>query len=635
MTPRKRLSVLKRGSLCVKRRRSFNIIAKRRQKEVEMALNLEHEAGLKRRRMSTSARKLQKSNKDRDKYRDMYEKLAARFDHENAYSDEDEKSDAHASGDSETGSADPNDYDYDPRSDSDSNLRNHGVIDVMRRAALFKTTHNLLTGHSVEQFESLAQDLKAFIINTTLKGELCAAERTDVDHWPISPKMQLFITLVWARRYPPFAFLAFFFQLPARYVAKVIRRVTAAGARWAEGRLRLPETAAEAAALVKDHEAIQHDNYCKQVLNLDGTPIRVKTPVRPRDMTPLQKAEYNALYKKLTNAKHHVRAVNVLIITDMRGRILWLKGPYIGTEGAQLAECKPALRAHLRRLDLPIASDAGFVMNDTDVPENEWCTHYQTVGPSMIRLTKFVVDNHQYFDSDKVDFFQRIYDSTRYISQGRSVVEHTIGHLKTFAVFRETWRGRIEGHDELGLYSARLSHVVQFIGAVVSRCINDTPKRDSNFKLGQPVGAKHYYGYPNNVPVQKLITLAARKFIPGVKGENSSRSVVDALKVAQRMAAEQKRAMEEGDVHVAKKARRSVKFGTKAMLPDIVPPEEEEPDGDDTIYAANVDPDEDDDLVFRSKGRENRLQSKKEAEAKLAIRRERLRKIEKLPARRR
>lgn len=87
--------------------------------------------------------------------------------------------------------------------------------------------------------------------------------------------MQLFITLVWARRYPSFAFLAFFFQLPARYVAKVIRRVTAAGARWAEGRLRLPETVAEAAALVKDHEAIQHDNNCKQILNLVATPICV------------------------------------------------------------------------------------------------------------------------------------------------------------------------------------------------------------------------------------------------------------------------------------------------------------------------------------------------------------------------
>lgn len=184
-------------------------------------------------------------------------------------------------------------------------------------------------------------------------------------------------------------------------------------------------------------------------------------------MTPQQKAEY------LTND----HAVNVLIITDMRGRVLWLKGPYLGTELAQLAECKPALRAHLRRLDLPIASDAGFVMNDSGVPENEWCTHYQTVGPSMIRLAKFVVDNHQYFDSDKVDFFQRIYDSTRYISQGRSVVQHTIDHLKTFAVFRETWRGRIEGHDELGLYSTRLSHVVQFIGAVVSRCIDNCPKQ--------------------------------------------------------------------------------------------------------------------------------------------------------------
>lgn len=142
----KRLSLLKRGRLSVKRSRSFNVIAKRRQKETQMALESEHEAADFHRRISTISRELQKSKKDRDKFRDLYEKLAARFDHENAHSDEDEQSDA--SGDNETGSTDPNDYDYDPRSDNDSNLRNHGVIDVMRRAALFEATHSLLTGHT-------------------------------------------------------------------------------------------------------------------------------------------------------------------------------------------------------------------------------------------------------------------------------------------------------------------------------------------------------------------------------------------------------------------------------------------------------------------------------------------------------
>lgn len=583
MSSRKRLFMLGRGRLSRKQMRSFKTIQNRPKKVDQMDLDM----------LLETERELQRVTDACDMYRQLCEDLVAKRGRNGAQTVETDAVEASDSGDCESGSS--VDSEFDSIDDNNPHLINDGVVDVMRRAAKVRTTHNMLTGLTVAQFESLAEEMYDFIANTTLTGEKCITERSDVEHWVISPPMQLFITLVWARRYEPFAFLAFFFQLPARYVAKMVRRVTAAGARWAAGRLCWPQNEAEAAALIEDHECLQYDNSNKQILNIGVTPIRVASRPSPAE----QEADDQG------NANHAVRAVNVLIITDLRGRIVWLRGPFVGTESAELAECKAELRAHLRRLDLPIASDAGFVMNEKGVPQNLWCSHYQTVDPSLMRLTKFVLDNDTYFDNAKVDFFQRIYDSTRYVSQGRGVVERAIGHLKTFAVFRETWRGRIKGVHELDMYSVCLSDVVQFIGAVVARRIDDIPKRDADFKLSRPAGAKYYYGYPGSMSVEKLMKPAARQFVPRqfvprVQGENSSRSIKRALVVAEKGAAAAKRALECGEVQQQKKARRGTQSGAKAKLPDIVPPEDKEAAaGDDTIYAADVDPDEDDELVFR------------------------------------
>jgi hypothetical protein len=242
----------------------------------------------------------------------------------------------------------------------------------------------------------------------------------------------------------------------------------------------------------------------------------------------------------------------------------------------------------------------------------------------VVRLGKFVLNNQEYFDADKVDFFQKIMDSTRFVSQGRSVVETTIRQLKLFEVFKH-WRGRIENVDELGRYSVRMSEVLQFLASVTAKLIDDTPLRkldgDGAFRLTVPAGAKHQFGYPDGATVHQLIKKCAQQFVP------NGRSVEDALSVAHKQAeAKRKQRQLELDVGTPKAKRKLAANEQPAQkkrrmpLPDIVPPEPNE--DDDVVYADDVDDDVDEPIKFTSKGQAARAASAAIAKTKLLQRRQ-------------
>jgi hypothetical protein len=137
------------------------------------------------------------------------------------------------------GSSDPHDEDFDPLDDCDANLCSFRLRQLMERASLSKTTFNMLTGHTEEEFENLARDMHNFIAGTTLTGEKIARGSHQDVSWTVRPREQLFVTLVWLRWSFTYAFLSFFVSLPARYVQKIIKRCTAALAR-ASGRRDRP-----------------------------------------------------------------------------------------------------------------------------------------------------------------------------------------------------------------------------------------------------------------------------------------------------------------------------------------------------------------------------------------------------------
>jgi hypothetical protein len=530
-----------------------------------------------------------------------------------------EKNDDEPDG-STSGSTDPADDDYDPTDDSDTNLSNQGIADVMRRAAGTKTQFQMLTRHTEFQFAWLGAQMVPYITTTTLDGKEYKEKAADDSTWVVSALEQLFVTLVWARHNKSLGFWAFFFQLPVRYVQKIIRRVTAAGARWARGRIHLPSEA-EAKALLKDLESTQWLKEHAQVLHIDGTPWRTKTPSRPIDPSPAEREQYDKLVTSLHSFKHKISAVDIIVVCDSLGRLVFVDGPFVGTESQHFKTFKAKLREHLRTVGLPISSDAGFQLNDATVGADERCKHYQTVGPTVVRLAKFVLTNSTYFDAEKVDFFQKIMDSTRFVSIGRSVVETSLRFLKFFEIFKY-WHGRIEGVDELGRYSVRMSEVLQFLAAATAKLIEDSPLRDkATFRLTKPDGAKYDFGYPDGATVHELISKCAKQFLP--KG----RSVEEALKEAERQAAAKKeelelaKALNDGARGPAKK-RKVQKAKNKAAaappLPEIVPPEPE----DDVVYADDVDDEIDEAIKFTSNRQRARLASAAIASAQLAARRE-------------
>lgn len=574
-------------------------------------LKSEHEREVQRKAVQTQVRLRQKTEQKMRAVLAQLVRARQKLDYFEKETTEEENENSEHDDDSTQGSSDPSDEDYDPTGDTDTHLSNAGVADVMRRADEHVHTFNLLTRHTRKQFDRLARAVHPFITTTTLDGEKYKQKAAEGDAWVVTADQQLFITLVWAKHYPSFAFLAFFFQLPARYVQKVVRRVTAAGARWASGKLRLPNEV-EAAALRAELQPRQVSAEHPQILHIDGTPIRVKTPKRPAgDLSADEKAEYNALVRSLTNYKHKTIAVDLIVIADSLGRLVFIDGPYVGTEAAHLKEFKTELRNHLRKVNLPIASDAGFQLNDATVPVAERCLHYQSVGPTVVRLAKFVLNNAPYFPEDKVAFFQQMMDSTRFVSGPRAVIETTIRFLKLFAVLRQ-WRGRVERVDVMGIYSVRLSEVVQFVGAITAELINDSPLRGPEWRMQLPVGAKFTFGYPDNLTVHQLVSKCAEKFGTG-------RSVEDAIKVAVKQAAAKKAELE-GAPPAPGKSRKSATGKRKVTenekeklpLPDIVPV-----DDDDTIFAADVDDDDDDEPVKFSSNRQAARQASKAEHAKV------------------
>ncbi len=94
-----------------------------------------------------------------------------------------EKSDASDS----AGSDDPADPDFDPQTDQHAYLSADGVDDVMRRAATFKTTFNMLIGSDKEEFERLAGMFTPAILLTSLDGKLTQAAADECTWRPAPP----------------------------------------------------------------------------------------------------------------------------------------------------------------------------------------------------------------------------------------------------------------------------------------------------------------------------------------------------------------------------------------------------------------------------------------------------------------
>lgn len=519
-------------------------------------------------------------------------------------------------------SADPNDENFDPLVDSHASLDASGLRCIMERAEQFKTTFNMLTGHTKEEFEKLGVDMYKHIIETTMTGEETQNCPASVALWKTRPREQLFVTLVWLRWHFTYAFMSFFFSLPARYVQKIIKRCTAAMARASgtmgfNGGFDFPKSQHDADKLKESQDTLGlYENFPN--VALDGMFLRVARPTRPADANADQRRDHNAIIKSLTNAKYKAIGVTVLVLTDVKsGRILLAEGPFIGTESALLNKADQ-LRSKLRTFDLSIVSDAGLHVNVGKTPANKRATFFQSCGPSLVRLAKLVTRNVDYLDAGIVEFFTQVYDSTRIASQYRIGVENSIRAARIFKVLSLTWRGRLEGVSPLGMYSISLSDVIRTVFMLTNRRLVERPLRNNQFKVKAPDGdVSKMYGYPKMKGGEEMTNMmnvelaATRQFIPDAKNASLKR----AYEIAEQMIKDNASAGPE--VNAKKQgARKSKPKPLPAPDFDITDDEGEDPtvveDNDEPILP-----------TIRGVGLEKRKKSKKEAAEALAARRKR------------
>jgi hypothetical protein len=316
------------------------------------------------------------------------------------------------------------------------------AMETMARALEFDKRCRRVTGLTVAVFHEQVAAYTPMLSQTTNDGRL-ATYTLKPKRWKVQPQLQFFITFVWLRMYFTSWFMAEYFHLGFRMIAKVLKRVTSAMERTiasptfpvAAGKVVLP-TAAELDA------ALRFNSYnwdgLRRPLALDGMHLVTYARSVPDEKT--DKAAHDKALRELKQPKHACYGTLALIVCDMGGRIVWYTTPQTGHEQSLLKESN--LRAAARAADAVILSDAGLHLNRKADAVADRCRTSQSVGPGLIRLMSLVVKNPTYFTPELVQWCRQVYYTARHVSQLRIVVENVIGQLRFWAIVRLAFRGK-------------------------------------------------------------------------------------------------------------------------------------------------------------------------------------------------
>jgi hypothetical protein len=390
------------------------------------------------------------------------------------------------------------DEEADDCDDDDASISDAGIERVFNEAATTKHIFRRLTGLELDEFSDLFGRTSEFITKTSNTGEELQ-KRAHVGSWKVRPRFQLFLTLVWLRLYMPHWAMAFYFHVPARYVPKILKRCVPALRRaframpFQEGGM---PTAADIQAIVQK-EAPMHIGGATMHCALDG----MRWPIRSRQKTKsMPDEEQDAA---------DVLATNLLVLVSVSGHLLQYWGPHPGgTESVELRDhCD--LPAFLTEHGISVVADAGLCVNSK---ARKGAQAFFSVGPKLVRLSKYVLKHPEKFAKEQVAYFQKVYDSTRIASRIRIIVENWIGAAHIWRVMRD---GFVGDANDAPLYGLTQDDVVEAVFFLLNTRLLKRPLRAVDWKpdVAQlPAGAK--YGYPgNHVNAKTLENEAALQFV--------------------------------------------------------------------------------------------------------------------------
>lgn len=329
--------------------------------------------------------------------------------------------------------------------------------EAMRSELMFQK----LTALTTRNFDDLAVVMVPEIEKTNEKGQMVEDGVLKPLGWTISATLKLFLALIFLRLYLPYWQITFFFKIPIRQVPKELRRTIAAMERYFAGApsnmggIHFPDSDGLAALRVKQAKMqvpdITIDFAC------DGMHLKVPKPTKTGSMTVEERSVVNNRIKLLHNQKHHCYATNMLAVTDLQGRFVYVDGPHLGSEAEQLKNC--GIIDLLRGISACVAADAGLSFNTAD---NEGTEVAFSSGPGVIRLTKLAVKNIDKLEPELANFFLKIYSSSRLCSRLRIVIENSFAYVRRFACVRDTFRHHYQSWKPLpasGLTQSSIARV--------------------------------------------------------------------------------------------------------------------------------------------------------------------------------
>lgn len=366
-----------------------------------------------------------------------------------------------------------------------------------------------LVGVGRDDFDKLLLDVRWYIENTTMKGKRKQA-KSDSDEWRLDTKMQLFVGLYWLRRYPTLEELSALMRLPVMYAKKVVTRIVHALAEAAEamprakGGLAWP-TRAELEVIRAEQARVVVPGI-KADFAIDGMHIKIKKP---------HGVDAEGL-KAYWNGKHKCWCLMVILVTDLRGRPVYVSDPLPGGEWRVVLDLE--IKRKCADIDASIVGDALYSFNRASDNRRDDIKSYFTLGPTTVtRLRAIAADEG--IDANWREWARDELRSTKAASRVRVVVENAILRARSEkALTRDVpFRHYVADPNSRPTYYIDIKAVVRAGMLIATRSMLEKPPRSANWQPEQDAT----YGYRDSPLNAKNVEWRVREVFNELKPKKS------------------------------------------------------------------------------------------------------------------
>jgi hypothetical protein len=359
---------------------------------------------------------------------------------------------------------------------------------VFGRPRVFKS----LTGLTADGFEKLLELSHPKINSTNFHGNRKEREQTE-QNMRLTVRLQLWATLYWLRVYPTMTVASSFLKIPVMYLKKVITRVVSALSDLAEsvgrveGGLAWP-TKEELAAIRSEQANIKLPGIAPDYA-IDGMHIRIQNPSK-------LDAEKRKAY---WNGKHKCWCLMVIVVTDLRGRPVYMSDPLPGGEWRVVLNLD--IKGKCKETGAAIVGDALYAFNRASDKAADSIQSYFTLGPTSVTRLRAIVGDEE-LDAEMRELARAELRSTKAASRLRVVVENTIARMRHWAVLTRDspFRHYVPPGFDMPKYYLDIVKVARVAAFLASRAMIATAPRAADWRpQDDDKTAKYgYYGAPLN-----------------------------------------------------------------------------------------------------------------------------------------